>query len=49
MQLKTLLQNKIVNYLHLTLVANLSLRTLIEMFLFILTLLVAFSSSLKKA
>ena len=49
MQLRGFLQNEIVNFLHLLLMANLFSITLRKLFLFFLILLVAFSSSLKHA
>ena len=42
MQLKSFIQNEILNFLHLTIMANLSPITLIKLFLFFLTLLVGF-------
>ena len=48
-QLKSFLQNEFVNFPHLILTANLSSVTLIKLLFFFLTLLVAFSSSLKHA
>ena len=47
MQLKSFLQNEIVKFFHLILMANLSYIALVKLFLFFLTFLVAFSSSLK--
>ena len=48
-QVKSFLQNEIINFPHLILMTNLSPITLIKLLLFFLTLLVVFSSSLKHA